>query len=251
MDVREGATVAETADRDANHALRARFDDVYGQYQRLRSGMDELQRTLSELRATVHSNDGLIRATVGPRGQLIDLHLEPGIYREMDPEELADTIVAVTAAAAAKASAEVERLVAELLPAGAGAMQFLKDNDFGALLSRQDEIMRPSSTAASRPAGTTSPPAGPPVPPAGTPVPPAGPSFPSGGSPVPPAGLSAAYSAGSSTSPVAGPSGGPGAGPGFGSGAGPGFGPGAGAGFGPGFGPGAGHGARFQERADG
>ncbi|AGL21682.1 YbaB/EbfC family nucleoid-associated protein [Actinoplanes sp. N902-109] len=138
--------MAETADRDANHALRARFDDIYGQYQRLRSGMDDMQRTLGSLQATVQSDDGFVRATVGPRGQLIGLHLDPAVYRELEPDELADLIVAVTAAAVAKASAEIERLMSGLLPAGSGAMSFLKDGDFGALLSRQDEIMRTTSS---------------------------------------------------------------------------------------------------------
>ncbi|WP_307794526.1 YbaB/EbfC family nucleoid-associated protein [Winogradskya humida] len=137
-----GATVAETADRDANQALRARFNEVHGQYQRLRSGMDELQRNLSSLRATVRSDDGFVEATVGPRGQLIDLKLDPGVYRELEPDELADEIIAVTAAAATKAAIEVQRLMAGLIPSESGPMRFLSDNDFGSLLRRQDAIMR-------------------------------------------------------------------------------------------------------------
>ncbi|MEU0153403.1 hypothetical protein [Micromonospora fulviviridis] len=44
--------MAESADREANRALRARFDEVYGQYQRLLSGLDELRSRLAELRVT-------------------------------------------------------------------------------------------------------------------------------------------------------------------------------------------------------
>jgi DNA-binding protein YbaB len=135
-------TVADMADRDANHALRARFDDVYGQYHRLRSGMDDMQRRLAELRVSADSDDGLIRATVGPRGQLLDLRLDRRIYRDMDAGELGRKIVATVERATAQTSEQVEQLVADYLPADSGPMRYIRDNDFGSLLRRQDAIMR-------------------------------------------------------------------------------------------------------------
>ena len=134
--------MADMADRDANHALRARFDDVYGQYQRLRSGMDDMQQRLAQLQVSAESEDGLIRATVGPRGQLIDLRLDRRIYRDMDAAELGRKIVATTEQAAARAAEQVQQVMAGYLPADSGPMQFIKDNDFGSLLRRQDAIMR-------------------------------------------------------------------------------------------------------------
>jgi DNA-binding protein YbaB len=130
------------ADRDANHALRARFDDVYGQYQRLRSGMDDLQERLAALQVTAESPDGLVRATVGPRGQLIDLKLDRRVYRDMDAAQLARTIVTTTQDAVAKTTAQVESLMSGYLPAESGAMQFLRDGSFGTLLHKQDSVMR-------------------------------------------------------------------------------------------------------------
>jgi len=134
--------VADMADRDANHALRARFDDVYGQYHRLRSGMDDMQRRLAEMRVSADSDDGLIRATVGPRGQLLDLRLDRRIYRDMDAGELGRKIVATVERATAQTSEQVEQLVAGYLPADSGPMRYIRDNDFGSLLRRQDAIMR-------------------------------------------------------------------------------------------------------------
>jgi len=133
--------VAETADRDANHALRARFDDVYGQYHRLRSGMDEIQRRLTTMQVSAESADGLVRATVGARGQLIDLRLDRRIYSESDEGMLGRTIVATVQQAAAQTTQQVEELMAAYLPAESGPMRFLKDNDFGSLLRRSDAIM--------------------------------------------------------------------------------------------------------------
>ena len=134
--------MADMADRDANHALRARFDDVYGQYQRLRSGMDDIQQRLAALQVTAESDDGLIRATVGPRGQLIDLRLDRRIYRDMDAGELGRTIVSTTEKAAAQVAEQVQQMMAGYLPADSGPMQFIRDNNFGSLLRRQDAIMR-------------------------------------------------------------------------------------------------------------
>ena len=138
--------MAETADRDANHALRARFDDVFGQYQRLRSGLDEVQAKLAEMRVTARSADGLITATVDARGQLADLTLDRRVYRETDPERLSRDILATVREATARAGDGVRQMMADYLPAESGAMRFVRDNDFGSLLRRQDEIMREGRT---------------------------------------------------------------------------------------------------------
>jgi DNA-binding protein YbaB len=134
--------VAETADRDANRALRARFDDVFGQYQRLRSGLDDVQRRLAEMRVSAESEGGLIKATVDARGQLAELKLDRRVYREMDNDRLGGEIVATVRKATARTTDEVRDLMSAYLPPDSGTMRFLRDNDFGSLLRRQDDIMR-------------------------------------------------------------------------------------------------------------
>jgi DNA-binding protein YbaB len=134
--------VAQTADRDANRALRARFDEVFGQYQRLRSGMDEMQRRLAGLRVTAESDDGYVRATVGPRGQLVDLTLDQRVYREGDAQALARKITATVQRATARAVEQVQQIVGGYLPPGSAAVDYLKDNDFATLMRRHDAAMR-------------------------------------------------------------------------------------------------------------
>jgi DNA-binding protein YbaB len=136
--------VAGTADRDANRALRARFDDVFGQYQRLRSGLDDIQQRLAEMTVTAESAGGLIKATVDSRGQLADLTLDARVYREMPPDRLGREIVATVRTATARTTDEVRDLMAAYLPADSGPMRFLEDNDMSSLLRRQDDIMRQS-----------------------------------------------------------------------------------------------------------
>lgn len=134
--------MAHSSDRDTNHALRARLDDASGQYQRLRAGLTDLQQRLAAMRITAVSDDELIHATVGPRGQLTDLHLDQRVARYPDADTLARAILATVQAAAARTTDEVQQLLSEYVPPGSGAVDFVRDNDFGSLLRRQDAVVR-------------------------------------------------------------------------------------------------------------
>ncbi|MGV9211404.1 YbaB/EbfC family nucleoid-associated protein [Micromonospora sp. RB23] len=133
--------MSERVDRDANRELRARFDDVYGQYQQLRSGLDNLAARLAELRVTRRSPDGHITATVGAQGQVIEVVLAPAVYRVRDAEALGRKITETIQAAVAAATQATQALVAETMPAGAGSADFLRTGDFGALLGRADALL--------------------------------------------------------------------------------------------------------------
>ncbi|MFF5171646.1 YbaB/EbfC family nucleoid-associated protein [Micromonospora sp. NPDC000089] len=134
--------MAERADRDANRALRARFDEVHGQYQQLRSGLDELQVRLAELRVTERSDDGRVTATVGARGELVSVELDPAIYQDRDHHALGRKITTTVLRATTAATAATQELVAGYLPAGSGSVEFLRTGDFGALLGRADAVFR-------------------------------------------------------------------------------------------------------------
>jgi DNA-binding protein YbaB len=138
-------TVSETADRDANRALRERLTDVYGQYEQLRTHLDELPQRLASMQVSAASPDGLVQATVGPRGQLVDLRIDHENYRRVDADDLAQTIVVTVREAAERTAGEVEALLAGYLPPDSGTLQFLRDNDFASLMGRADSIMRPAT----------------------------------------------------------------------------------------------------------
>lgn len=133
--------MAESVDRDANRTLRARFDEVYGQYQQLRSGLDELQVRLAELRVTERSDDGQVTATVGARGELISIELQPSVYQNRDAQALSRKITSTVQKATAAATTATQKLVSGYLPANSGSLDFLRTGDFGALLSRADAVM--------------------------------------------------------------------------------------------------------------
>ncbi|MGI5525611.1 YbaB/EbfC family nucleoid-associated protein [Micromonospora sp. CA-259024] len=133
--------MSEQVDRSANRELRARFDDVYGQYQQLRSGLDNLQARLAELRVTRLSADGQVTATVGAQGQVIAVELTPAVYRDRDAEALSRKITETVRAAATAAADATRALVAESMPAGSGSVDFLRTGDFAALLGRADAVL--------------------------------------------------------------------------------------------------------------
>ncbi|WP_433537127.1 YbaB/EbfC family nucleoid-associated protein [Micromonospora sp. CA-249363] len=133
--------MSERVDRDVNRELRARFDDVYGQYQQLRSGLDTLTARLAELRVTRSSPDGHVTATVGAQGQVIEVVLAPAVYRVRDAEALGRKITETIRAAVTAATQATQDLVAETMPAGVGSAEFLRTGDFGALLGRADAVL--------------------------------------------------------------------------------------------------------------
>jgi len=134
--------VAVSANRDGNRELRDRLAQVHERYARLRSDLDDLQKRLNAVRITVVSPDGLVRVTVGPRGELVDLRLIRRATRNMDNEYVSRTIVATVHSATQQAAERVQTLLADYLPADSGALRYLREHDFGSLLGRSDELVQ-------------------------------------------------------------------------------------------------------------
>jgi hypothetical protein len=64
---------------------------IVSDYEQLAEDVRAVRR-LVEVRATAESPDGMVGATVGGGGELVDLWLDPRIYRRPDSEALARTI---------------------------------------------------------------------------------------------------------------------------------------------------------------
>ncbi|MDG4773755.1 YbaB/EbfC family nucleoid-associated protein [Solwaraspora sp. WMMD792] len=98
------------------HGLRARADELMAQFDRMRSGVGDLQQQLRAVSATVTSDDGLVTVTVGPRGQVTKVELDPRIYRRPNAAQLSTTVTETIRAATAQAMAEVEQICRPLVP---------------------------------------------------------------------------------------------------------------------------------------
>lgn len=121
-----------------NH--RDEVAQLMADYRRGREELASVQRALRAIAESATSPDGLVTATVDSAGTLTRLTIAADAYR-LRPTELADTILAATRSAAARAAERARQALAPVLPA---------DIDPGALLTGRadltdDEIGAPAS----------------------------------------------------------------------------------------------------------
>lgn len=122
--------------------LRARADELMSQWEHMRSGAGELQQKLRAVSAQASSDDGLVTATVGPRGQVIKVEFDPRIYRRPNSRELSETVTETIRRAAAKAMAEVEELCRPFVPDA--QFQAYMDHDLEGIFRQLDtELPKP------------------------------------------------------------------------------------------------------------
>ena len=103
---------------EMTQAMRARLEQVLGEYDRLTAGLRDLRGRLREISGTARSDDGGLTVTVGPRGTLTGLVIEPRTYRRSSPSELAEAIVALAEQAVADLNRQMEETMRPFLPAG-------------------------------------------------------------------------------------------------------------------------------------
>lgn len=105
---------------------QAQVDELLADYRRSRDQLASVHQALASVRASATSSDGLVTATVGPDGVLVDLEFADVAYRNYRPERLAALVVEATVAAAAKAARRANDLVAPVLPAGTDPAALLR-----------------------------------------------------------------------------------------------------------------------------
>jgi DNA-binding protein YbaB len=109
--------------------LRAYAAELQQRFEQLQQEGPKLQSRARALQVTEKSRDGLISATVGARGELIRLDIDPRIYRRPDARALADAITDTVKKAGAKAQQEVVELFSALIPREQVEAQFSGDID--------------------------------------------------------------------------------------------------------------------------
>jgi DNA-binding protein YbaB len=96
--------------------MRAYEQELEKRFWRLQEEGPQLQKRARALQVTEKSRDGLITATVGARGELIRLDIDPRIYRRPDARALADEITETIKKAGTKARDEIVEMFASLVP---------------------------------------------------------------------------------------------------------------------------------------
>jgi DNA-binding protein YbaB len=78
--------------------------------------MAEVQKQILGVTGVAWSDDRMVKALVGPRGQLVDLEIDPRVYRRPNSKALAASIVATVRAAAEQAAAKTQSIMDENMP---------------------------------------------------------------------------------------------------------------------------------------
>nr|WP_311131917.1 YbaB/EbfC family nucleoid-associated protein [Nonomuraea gerenzanensis] len=97
--------------------MRAYADELREMFTQLQDKGLELHTKAKAVQATETSRDGLVSVTVGARGELIRLDLDPRIYRRPDARALADTIAETARRAAETARERVIEIFEPVIPA--------------------------------------------------------------------------------------------------------------------------------------
>ena len=98
---------------------RPNWDVIGGMMDSLKkatSGITDLQQRSRDITGEAWSDDGYVHAVVGPRGQLLELELDPRVFRKPDSKTLAAIIVATQRNATQDAMTKVDELLQESLP---------------------------------------------------------------------------------------------------------------------------------------
>ncbi len=96
--------------------LRAYASELQEQFRKIRGGIADMQKEMNAVTATAKSADGYVTATVGPRGQVLKLVLDPRVYRKPDATKLAETITDTLRKAAQAAAKQVEVVSGKYAP---------------------------------------------------------------------------------------------------------------------------------------
>ncbi|GAA3768316.1 hypothetical protein GCM10022225_63570 [Plantactinospora mayteni] len=88
------------------------------EYSRLTEDLLAMREGMDRIRITAYSADELVTVTVGGRGELINLELDPRIYREPDATALAESIAATIRDAAEAAAQDAAQIAGRVIGAG-------------------------------------------------------------------------------------------------------------------------------------
>jgi DNA-binding protein YbaB len=102
----------------ANAALRARLDELLGEYDRVRKNLTSAQSRMQSMTGTAETSDHAIKVTVDFRGNLTGLELAPRAYSRYSPTLLAEQILRLVKEASEQVTTEMAEVMAPFLPKG-------------------------------------------------------------------------------------------------------------------------------------
>lgn len=90
--------------------------DMLAELRTAMSHAEDTQRRILHVTGTAWSADRMVKAVAGPRGQLVDLEIDPRVYRRPNSAALAASILSTVRQAAEQAMEETRQILAEHVP---------------------------------------------------------------------------------------------------------------------------------------
>lgn len=116
------------------------------QWEAIRGVIDDLQKTMEKanefrqeamsVTGTAWSEDRLVKVVVGPRGQLIELEIDPRVYRNPNSKALSASILSTVKAAVEEANKKTRDIMDRAMPKDRGLG--LGKTDFDVMLEHGD-----------------------------------------------------------------------------------------------------------------
>ncbi|MFC4122898.1 YbaB/EbfC family nucleoid-associated protein [Nonomuraea zeae] len=108
--------------------FRAMIEGLAEEYNRQAAQIRDMHAELKDLVVTATSDDGLVTVTMGHRGQLRSLTLNPRVYRKLSPSELSSSIMTQVGAATARVAERTKELMAPFVPEGLAYEEVFGEN---------------------------------------------------------------------------------------------------------------------------
>jgi DNA-binding protein YbaB len=116
--------------------------DMMGELRRATAGIPETQRRMLAVTGEAWSDDRLIRVLVGPRGHLLELDIDPRVFRKPDSKALSAAIIATVRLAVEDATAQAKAIFEEGLPSDMRAGGLIGNLDFAKTAFGHDADVR-------------------------------------------------------------------------------------------------------------
>ncbi|MEV4059891.1 YbaB/EbfC family nucleoid-associated protein [Nonomuraea dietziae] len=108
-------------------AFRLAMEDMAREYNRQAAQLKQAYTQLREMKAVGKSGDGMVTVTVGPRGQVQNIELNPRVYGKLSPSELAHAILEQISAASGEVVERTKELMSPFVPEGLPYEEFFGD----------------------------------------------------------------------------------------------------------------------------
>lgn len=92
------------------------FEDMLEQLKKVAESIPDTQDRMMSVTGSAWSDDHLVKVEVGPRGQLVDVEIDPKVFRRPDAGQLRSALLSASSAAVAKATEQVSEIMESQFP---------------------------------------------------------------------------------------------------------------------------------------